>query len=166
MSKLLHLTNRFKAQANKSFLTPTQQAMLYKLQQSWQFPEKINLYGSGGSGKTFLGWVLARQQQAMFYASPRRFFQDFTVNQSLIIDNAPIDEPQLRGILAELQLRNINRALFITHAPIRVPWPSFHLPTPTPTDIQTVYDHCGQMQYFTNTPRQSTNLWHIIQSIL
>lgn len=166
MSKLIHLTNRLKAQANQNFLTPTQQVVFNELHQAWRFPEKINLYGPAGSGKTFLGWVLARHQPARFYATPRCFFEDEPTKQPVIIDNAPTDERQLRTILAALQLRLINRTLFITQTPIRISWPTIQLPPPTPADIETVYDHCGQVDYLTNAPRQSTNLWHIIQSVL
>jgi pantothenate kinase-related protein Tda10 len=106
MSKLLQLLNRLKAQANEAMLTKSQQLAFAEITKRWQFPDCINLCGTQGSGKTFLGWVVAHHYQAGFYAAPQIFKADLPLYiPALIIDNAPTEEKELRRLLSEVQLR-------------------------------------------------------------
>lgn len=171
MSKLLDLTNRLKAQATRNMLTPTQQAVFTELERRCRFPDRINLCGPQGSGKTFLGWVIARYLKAHFYSSPRimeRSQPPFPLD--IIVDNAPSEEKNLRNLLAELQLRQIRRVLLITSQPIRLGFPAINLPPPTSEDIQTIYTHLDRLHFY-STPvsvedTTINNLWTIMHSVL
>jgi hypothetical protein len=173
MSRLLHLINRLKAQASWTMLTASQQRAFDELEKRWIFPDRLNLCGSPGSGKTFLGWVLSRQYQAHFYSSPKTLYRDqpsYPLN--IIVDNAPSEEKKLRHLLSELQLRQVRRVLFITQKPIRLGLPIIELSTPTPADITTVYENCGKIQFYSSDPlanksdKETVNFWNIIYSVL
>jgi len=53
MSKLLYLTNRLKTQATLNMFSPSQQIAYNAIEKSWRFPERVNLCGTQGCGKTF-----------------------------------------------------------------------------------------------------------------
>lgn len=156
MSRLLFLINRLKAQASATMLTPSQRLAFAELEKHWRFPDRLNLCGPPGSGKTFLGWVIARHlQQVKFYATPRLFEQaqpPYSID--IVIDSAPSEEKKLRRLLAELQLRGVRRVLFITQNPIRLGLPTIELAPPTPADIATVYENCSKLQFY---PQPSSN---------
>lgn len=171
MSRLLHLINRLKAQASWTMLTASQRSAFDELENRWIFPDRLNLYGPHGSGKTFLGWVLSRQHQAHFYSSPKTLYRDqppYPIN--IIVDNAPSEEKNLRQLLSELQLRQARRVLLITQKPVRLGLPIIELPTPTPADIATVYESCGKLQFYPSNPltdnNEIVNFWNIIYSVL
>ncbi len=165
---LLQLLNQLKQQAHPDLLTQTQQSAFQQLTYAWRFPERLNLYGVSGSGKTFLGWVIARHSQAQFYPSPRRFLEQPSSSEKVIIDNAPSDERQLRQLLATLQSRQIKHSLVITAEKNRTNWPAIQLPSPTSTDIQKIYDTCRQWQFFIAEKRDChdcRDLWQTIRAI-
>lgn len=185
MSKLLTLINRLKAQTSWTMLTPGQRLAFAELEKRWQFPDRLNLYGPQGSGKTFLGWVLARHlPQVNFYASPRLFEQDQAPYPTdIIIDNAPSEEKKLRRLLSELQLRQVRRVLFVTQSPIRLGWSTIELASPTAADIATIYENCSKLQFYPSpsssneSPRiifrntgesneEIANYWQVIFSVL
>ena len=117
MSRLLSLLNRLKAEAREELLTGSQLAALSSLEKMWVFPERVNLWGPPGSGKTFLGWVIVkRTSPVVLYTSPQVFMQNMIVdhNALYVIDNASSELNSLRRLLAELQLRNIRASLIIT----------------------------------------------------
>ncbi len=178
MSQLLSLTNHLKAQANLNLLTPGQQQALAELESRWQFPDRLNLAGPPGSGKTFLAWTLARQHQAHFYAAPRQLgLEPPPYPLDVVIDNAPTEEKEVRRLLAELQLRQTRRLLLITRQPIRLGLPIIGLPAPTEADIAVVYDNCSRLQFYPAALRdwpgypvarevETPDFWQVIYSVL
>lgn len=183
MSRLLQLINRLKAEAAETMLTPSQRLVLTELEKRWQFPDRLNLCGPPGSGKTFLGWVMARQSQASFYASPRAFEQaQPPYPAGIIIDNAPSEEKEVRRLLSKLQLHQVRRTLFITSSPIRLGWPIMELPLPTAEDIAVICENCSRLQFhpsvslskephsisstLNENDKDATSYWHIIYSVL
>lgn len=167
MSKLLHLINRLKAQVNSTMLTYSQEVAFVELSKRWSFPDRINLCGPQGSGKTFLGWVMARHYSASFYASPQVFAQDLPLyTPEFIIDNAPTEEKQLRRLLSEIQLRQTHKVLLITQRPIKIGFPVITLPLPTEADITKIYENLGVLQFHSPRPINEGNFWNIIYSVL
>lgn len=169
MSRLLSLLNRLKSEAGQELLTSSQLAALEALEKAWDFPERINLWGSAGSGKTFLGWVVAaRTSPSAHHASPDAFINsDWAANDALhIIDNASSDPNSLRRLIAEMQLRNIRTSLIISTTANTIGLPTVHLPAPTVRDITAVYRTLNKLDQYALTPRQDGNLWQIIYSVL
>jgi hypothetical protein len=184
VSKLLFLTNRLKAEASERMLTPSQRLALAELEKRWQFPDRLNLCGPPGSGKTFLGWVMARHlQQTSFYASPRVFEQaQPPYPTDIVIDNAPSEEKEVRRLLSKLQLYQVHRTLLITSSPIRLGWPVIELFLPTAADIAVIHENCSRLQFHPSpsspnethsvssapneNDKETANYWHIIYSVL
>lgn len=169
MSRLLSLLNRLKTEAREELLTGSQLTALSSLEKMWVFPERVNLWGPPGSGKTFLGWVVVkRTSPAVYHSSPQAFRQNTAVahNALHVIDNASSEPNSLRHLLAELQLRDIRISLIITRHVNGIGLSSVHLPSPTPQDIMTVYRHLNLLDQYALAPRQDGNLWQIIHSTL
>lgn len=169
MSQLLTILNRLKAEARLERLTNSQQIAWYLVQQYLRFPERVNLYGDSGSGKTFLAWALANEQNASLFASPMALFQSDFANEPprlVILDNCVSDAAELRRLLAELQMRNGRSALLITRQPNQLGLPLIHLPLPTPQDITITYHNLSLLEQYTHSPRTSGNLWQVVHSTL
>jgi hypothetical protein len=167
MGDLLTLLNRIKAEANVDFLTPSQQEAFKQIEQFWRLPERVNLWGSVGCGKTVLGWVIARSLGAVFYGSFQSFVERYTPeNVPVIIDNMPCDQPALRTALAEMQLRNVRSALIISRETNRLGFPSIAIPPPTRSDIDVVYRNLSLMEHYALTPLSDGNLWRVVYSAL
>ena len=169
MSQLLALLNRLKAEARLERLTDSQLVTWQLVQQQLLFPERINLYGDSGSGKTFLAWALTNGQDAALFASPEALFQSVFANEPcrlVIVDNCVSDATELRHLLAELQMRNSRSALLITRQPNQLGLPLIHLPLPTPQDITITYHNLSLLEQYTHSPRTSGNLWQVIHSTL
>ncbi len=167
MSKLLQLLNRLKAQVNEDMLTNSQQSTFADVIERWRFPDRINLCGPQGSGKTFLGWIIARRYQAGFYATPQIFKYDLPLyTPALIIDNAPTEEKELRRLLSEIQLRQIHKILLITQKSIRLGFPIISLSTPTEADISKIYKNLGNLQFYSSHSLNKGNFWNVIHSVL
>ena len=167
MSKLLHLTNRLKAQASPEMLTPSQSVALVDLEKRWQFPDRVNLCGPAGAGKTFLGWVLTRQYEARFFASPHALKQEQELYpRQIIVDNAPSEEKNLRHLLAELQLRQVRNAVLISQNPNNLGLPIVTLPSPTQKDIAKIYENLNRLHFHSLESLDKENFWNIIYSVL
>jgi hypothetical protein len=167
VSYLLALLNRLKAEARLERLTDSQQAARSYLAHLLHFPERVNLYGEAGSGKTFLGWALAREYGASFHTSPNAFYGATPNERRLqIVDNVPIESSDLRRLLAEMQLRNMRSAIIITQYANQLGLPAVHLPLPTVKDITIVYHNLSLLEHYALQPRQQGSLWQIVHSTL
>jgi hypothetical protein len=169
MSQLSQLLNRLKAESRLEWLTDSQHTAWQELQQRLRFPERINLYGTVGTGKTFLAWALANEQNAAFFASPAALAKSNFVNERsklAIVDNGVSETGELRRLLAELQMRNGRSALIITRYPNQIGLPIIHLPPPTPQDITIIYRNLSLLEQYALSPHVEGNLWQIVHSTL
>jgi len=164
---MLALLNRLKAEANRDFLTSNQLLVLEEIEKLWCFPERVNLWGAPGCGKTMVGWVLGRSMNANIYPSPSVFRERSQCSEShAVVDNVSYDQTLLRALLAEMQLKNIRTALFITRQPNRLGLPTVTLPLPTIEDIDVLYRNLSLMEHYALSPLRHGNFWNIIHSVL
>lgn len=169
MSQLLILLNRLKAEARLERLTDSQRVAWNDIRQRLRFPERINLYGAAGAGKTFLAWALAHERNAAFFTSPTALARSGFINEPsrlIIVDNGVSEAGAFRRLLAELQMRNGRSALIITRHPNQIGLPLTHLPPPIPQDITIVYHNLGLLEHYALPPHAEGNLWQIIHSTL
>ena len=167
MSRLLQLLNQLKAEARADALTDGQRAAMVEIHRHWSLPERVNLVGPTGAGKTFLGWALARSLDAAFMASPQALLKVATAPAfPLIVDNSPSDTLELRRLVAKLQLRGVRSALLITSDENRLGLPIVSLGLPTLQDIHVVYHNLSLLEYYALEPLTEGNLWQVVYSIL
>ena len=167
MSRLLSLLNHIKSEVNRDLLTDSQLAALDEVERLWRFPERVNLWGPPGSGKTMIGWVVGRSLHATVYPSPRAFYERSQYGERrVVVDNAPYDQRALRTVLAEMQLKNIRTALLITTQPNRLGLPTVALPPPTVKDIDVLYRNLSLMERYALSPLREGSFWAIVHSVL
>ncbi len=167
MSRLLVLLNHLKAEARRDWLTDSQNSAFSDVERLWRFPERVNLCGAPGVGKTFLAWSVARASGAAFYASPRIYQATTSSGQEkIVIDNAPDNVTDLRRLLATLQLNGVRTALFVTAHPNRSGLPTITLPIPTTQDVDTIYRNLSLLDYYALHPTYSDNLWTVVTQVL
>lgn len=169
MSQFLTILNQLKAESRLEWLTDNQQAVWQSALDRLRFPDRVNLYGAAGTGKTFVAWALANERNATFFASPAALTQSNYMNMQanlVVVDNGTNEPNQLRRILAELQMRNGRSALIITRFPNQIGLPLLHLPLPTAQDISIVYRNLSLLEKYALSPHSEGNLWQIIHSTL
>lgn len=167
MSRLLTLQNRLKVRARRDRLADHQRRLFDQVVERWHYSEKANLHGPAGVGKTFLGWALAREQDALFFAAPELFVPDAVPpGRPVIVDNVDADERPLRRLLATLQLANVHAALLISRRPNPGLLPALELSPPDETDLITVLHNLSELEHYALTMPESANLWQIIHATL
>lgn len=167
MSRLLVLLNRLKVEARRDWLTDSQLIALAEIERAWRFPERVNLHGPSGTGKTFLAWSLARSSSAAYYPSPRTYYASAAQEQTrVVIDNAPDDARAMRHLLGELQIHNARTALIITALPNRLGLPAVALSRPNSQDVDVVYRNLSLLDYYSLRPLYSENLWAVVEQVL
>jgi hypothetical protein len=165
MSCLLTLLNRLKAQANPAMLTDTQAAAFEAIIGLWRFPQRVNLYGPPGSGRTFLAWVIGRSQDVPFYASPTHLAGVERPMSCLIVDNAPSTERAIRDLLARLQLCEAHKALLVTDRRANLGLAPVALSAPTAADFDVVYHSLSLLDYYAVDPIHQGSLWEAMHSV-
>ena len=164
---MLALLDRIKAQASRDFLTASQLAALEEIERLWRFPERVNLSGPPGCGKTMVGWVVGRSLNASVYPSPRAFRERSQHSERrVVVDNVSYDQTALRAVLAEMQLKNTRTALLITRQPNRLGLPTVALPSPTTEDIDVLYRNLSLMEHYALSPLRYGSFWNVIHSVL
>jgi hypothetical protein len=167
MSKLLLILNKIKAQANREFLTNTQLKALVEIENLWRFPERINLWGPEGCGKTMIGWIVSKENNGIFFSNQEKFFDlEYCTNTHVIVDNVNLYEKNFRRVIAELQIRNNKHTLIITKKPNNYGFPCVYLPEPSNDDIVVVYNNLRLLGFYSASSISERNLWRVVHSVL
>lgn len=168
MSQLLIVHNRLKAQAGVNRLTGHQRKAYDVILNQWQFPGRLHLYGSPGSGKTYLGWVVAERHGARFLVEPGQLGELTAIQpgQPIIIDNVNPDSYALRQLLATFDLHNLHKILVISHLPSTNILPVIALGSPVPEDLEQVRRNLRDVGYFSPALAQQTSFWAVVHSTL
>jgi len=167
MSRLLKLLNNLKTQANVAWLTDAQRDAFASLEQELRFPEKINLYGPGGCGKTFLAWAVSRALSIPYYPSPQAFeARSQRPQPQAIVDNVSVGERAARQLLAISQSKGTHTLVFITHQPNSLRMYAIGLPPPSPADFDVVYRNLSLLEYYALPPVRHGDLWQAVHAVL
>lgn len=110
----IRLHNKVKESATFHMLSPNQQAAFSFLQKAVRYANRLNLYGESGAGKTFVGWVLARELGAQYLPDPSGKMQKAEI---IVIDDAPSTRTQSRILYGEA-LEYANSVILLSREPI------------------------------------------------
>jgi len=126
MNKLANLNARIRDRLTEDWLTPSEKAAWAWVKRLDAPPHRvINLYGSEGTGKTFLGWLMERQN----YASYASFGGPFTPTlPRMVVDDTPADRPNTREFQTMVDNLKIKQIIILTRSRVDEPaMPAFAL---------------------------------------
>jgi len=166
MSRLLMLQNQLKIRARADKLADHQLRVFHDIAARRQYPQKLNLFGPAGAGKTFLGWALAYELDAAFCAAPELLEPPPAAGTFVIVDNVDVEAYPFRRLLAALELYNVRSALLISRAPNPGLLPALRLPAPEADDLTVVLHNLSELEFYALNSPESTNLWAIIRATL
>ena len=164
MSRYLNLHNFIKTHANSNWLTPSQRQAFDAIQNLLFAYHVINLFGSHGCGKTFLGWMCHRESIGIHLPHPS-LLQRHTSSLSspcVIIDNVQSSRHGFRQILKEVQILNIPNLIVISKDPITDQIAGIELHC-TEHDCERVI-HNLSLDNTRQKVSSQMNLWHIFYS--
>ena len=165
MSRYLNLHNFIKTHANSNWLTPSQRQAFDAIQNLLFAYRVINLFGSHGCGKTFLGWMWPIVNQLVFHLPHPSLLQRHTSSLSsscVIIDNVQSSRHGFRQILKEVQILSIPNLIVISKDPITDQIAGIELHC-TEHDCERVI-HNLSLDNTRQKVSSQMNLWHIFYS--
>jgi len=167
MSTWLRLLNEVKNRSSEGYLTNMEKQVCHNLVNRLSVPGKtINLFGPHGCGKTVVAWVVASLTGSAYLPHPS-LLRAFTLlgSRICIVDNVIGDEMDIRRILSEASLRNIEGLLIITNLKSSLRMETISLPAPSSEDIRMVLDHYARWGYFANCSlSEQPNFWQVMQA--
>lgn len=108
MSSYDILTARIRDRLSVEWLTPSQRMVWERLRQFDGPPHRvINIYGAEGSGKSFLAWVMEREQYASYSIWGREYHPTYS---RLVLDDAVTEREatrEVRPLVDHLKLKQI-----------------------------------------------------------
>ena len=120
MGNLDAISARIRDRANISWLTPSQNAIWNSIKEFDGPPHRIiNIYGGEGTGKTFLGWIMERENYATYMTwreTPKPQFP------RLVIDEARHDRTSTREIRPMTDTLSLKQIILLSR--IRIDEPS------------------------------------------
>lgn len=118
MSTLLHRLNTMKRLCALDWMTPSQKHAWATLQKRLTWGDVVNLYGQPGSGKTFLSWLLIKEQRAVYVPTLDALSAIPVSSCPLIIDNQQPGRDAFRILLTHLDAQQRQQTVIITQAAI------------------------------------------------
>lgn len=165
MSEFIRLLNQIKTHRTETWLTPSQVEATAALRESLRIPGTVNLFGSAGVGKTFLGWSLA-ETAGYTYLPHVDHLADFqgTEAEGLIIDNCPSKRTMHRDICKHLGFKDVRHTVLITRQMVDDYTPYVELKL-NEQDWNKVIENLGSVGVFRDSTSAS-NLWQLLNPYL
>jgi hypothetical protein len=125
MNRYIEIQNQIKRKADINWLTDSQKKQYNNCVEFLNTYHKIiNLYGKEGTGKTFIGWILYKEQIATYYSSMNQVEDK---KNCIIIDNYKSDRRNIRNLRNILKFKGISHVIVITRYKAEDDIPSFCL---------------------------------------
>ena len=170
MSKWLTLLNELKGRSPREYFTVTQLTAYQILIERLNLPgQRLNLNGVHGTGKTFVAWGLARAIGMRYLTVPDRLYDDTAQTswdgEAIVIDNAPTREDELRRLLAQVNMLNINSVVFVSVQPSALKMRRVELNLPTQAEIDGVLNNLRHLGiYCYGSLPDQPNFWQVLQA--
>ena len=109
---LTALEERIRARLSPEWLTPSQQEVWEDLHRFEGPPHRIvNVYGSPGSGKSFLGWLMERERYATYCLWSQ---QRQPAHPRLALDNAYTDRQRTRALRPKFDELGVRQVILLS----------------------------------------------------
>lgn len=157
MSVYVEWINRIKEKADEAWLTDSQSEVYESILSRWQAHPFVNLYGSSGSGRTFIARLLAKKHGYVYTHDIEEAPDDAA---QVIVDDAQYT----RKMRLVARGKGLGRVLLITSRPVREAMPKVELELDDKDVRQfqaTLSNECGIV--FTETIPQGVDLAEIIR---
>lgn len=167
MSEWSRLLNEMKRRSMDEYLTRSQRSVRDQICDLLRFPNRINLYGPHGCGKTYVAWSVVRAVGATHITLPEKIRLLEPTCEILLIDNAPHHELEVRKLMASANLLRVTSVIFITRDPIRIQMYRIRLSLPESDEVEqilTSYARLGFYQQRELPPKP--NLWNIMHACI
>ena len=165
MSNWLRLTSELKRRPAEELLTPTQRHAWETLCALLRFPQRINLYGPQGSGKTFVAWALSRATGALHISLPSDLAVALPGPEIFLVDNVSPHEPSFRRILADCNLLGATSVVLISRQPTLLAMRRIELLQPTKDDMTIAMRTMSRLGIFANVEAsQVTDFWALLRA--
>jgi len=117
MNQFVNILNRIRQKADESWLTLSQQMAKEEIIKKLKFLDEVNLWGSHGAGKTFLGWIMWKQNLVDYSAS--REYVVSSGSRIIVVDNSSWKRRDVLETLHHYRVRGYDKVLFITTEPVQ-----------------------------------------------
>jgi ATPase subunit of ABC transporter with duplicated ATPase domains len=118
MSELAYRLNTIKRLCSLDWMTPSQRLVWTGIQERLQLGDVVNVYGQAGSGKTFLCWLLIKEQNAVYAPTLAALPKALATSSLLIIDNQLPGREAFRTLLTHLSAQQRQQTIVITQTAI------------------------------------------------
>ncbi len=123
MSKYIELQNQIKTESTLEWLTPSQKNIYETVTKGLKTHKIINIFGAHSVGKTFLGWMLAKESGVEYFVS----HDDLQSASVAVLDNFDSDRRKVRRLRAQMQSLGIRQLFLITQRRVEDEIPTFEL---------------------------------------
>lgn len=165
MSEWMRLLSEMKRRPMDEYLTPTQRKARDQICELLRFPNRVNLHGPYGSGKTYIAWAIVRATGATHVPLPENLKHLEPRHDILLIDNAPRFETDVRRLLATANLLGASSVVLITRETIGMPMHRVALTTPDSIEVEAVLRTYGRLGFYQqHTLPDNPNFWNIMQA--
>lgn len=162
MNRFVDTLNRIRQAADSSWLTPSQQKAKAAILERLKFLDEINLWGSPGTGKTFLGWIL-RKDRLVEYVATMEQMGPAGIFRTIVIDNACWRRREVREILHSARQSGYDRLILITPEPVQEQMATVELVL-TQEDLEWAITNLRRIRVtpYCDTPR---TLWELVSPV-
>lgn len=162
MNRFIDILNKIRQSADPSWLTPSQQRAKAAILERLKFLDEVNLWGCPGTGKTFLGWILQKEQLADYVATPEHISSAGTV-RTVVIDNVGWRRHEVRDILHRARKFGYNKLILITSEPVQEQMATVELIL-TREDLEWVAANLRRIWVIPNFGTPKT-LWELVSPV-
>lgn len=127
MSEYDKVLNSIKDQCLRQYATPAQEQIFEMILNKFKTQKIVNVYGSTGVGKTFLGWLLERHGYGKYCVNREELDGLQKECKWVILDNGPISREESRALRVVLLDKSIKQMVVLTNKPIDEEIPKLQL---------------------------------------
>lgn len=161
MNKLVNLNARIRDRLSEDWLTPSERTAWTWVKRLDAPPHRvINIYGGVGTGKTFLGWLMERQNYATYTSFGGPFVPKLP---RMVVDDGPVDRSNTREFQTMVDSLNIKQIILLTRSRVDEPaMPAFDLKV----ESEDIERFCANLYRYINLTVPEGTIYRNYQSVM